>query len=406
MKYNYQARTRDGKVQTGIIEASNREAAFNVLKTHDLYVTALEESIDLPFYAKKMSLFAKASKKDIVLFSRQISIMLKSNVPIVESFRTIARQSKKIDLREKILKIAESIEGGNPLSKSLSLYPKLFSTFYINMVKAGEASGKLSDVFLYLANYLERQDDFNSKIKGAMIYPIFVLVVFIGVVALIMGYVIPSLSEVLEASGAELPTITKIVITSSYFVKNEWWLLILVAGGLAAGFMYFARSEKGKEVIDKTFLKIPGLRTFLKKFYLSRVAINLSTLISGGLPIASALQITGDVVGSFTYREILFETRDGVKRGEAISYVLDRYPDFISPLFYQMIMVGEKTGTLDSSLENVVTFYQRDIDRSLDGFIRLLEPLFIIVLGGVVAGLMGAVLLPIYSGGMLEGGGM
>jgi type IV pilus assembly protein PilC len=404
MKYNYQARTRDGKVQTGVVEASTREAAFNVLKTHDLYVTALQESIDLPFYAKQMSLFAKANKKDVVLFSRQVSIMLKSNVPIVESFRTIAKQSRKADLREKILKIAEGIEGGDPLSKALAQHPKLFTSFYINMVKAGEASGKLSDVFLYLADYLERQDQFNSKIKGAMIYPIFVLVVFVGVVTLIMGYVIPSLSEVLEASGADLPAITKVVISSSYFIKNEWWLLILIIGGLAGGFVYFSRSKRGKELIDRSLIRMPVLKTFLKKFYLSRIATNLSTLISGGLPIASALQITGDVVGSFTYREILYETRDGVKRGEAISSVLDRYPDYISPLFYQMIMVGEKTGTLDTSLENVVSFYQRDIDRSLDSFIRLLEPLFIVILGGVVAGLMGAVLLPIYSGGMLEGG--
>lgn len=404
MKYNYQARTKDGKVQTGVVEASNREAAFNVLKTHDLYVTVLEESLELPFYAKQMSLFAKASRKDIVLFSRQVSIMLKSNVPIVESFRTIARQSKKADLREKILTIAEEVEGGKPLSKAFSLYPKLFSSFYINMVKAGEASGKLSDVFLYLADYLEKQNDFNGKVKGAMIYPAFVLVVFVGVVALIMGYVIPSLSEVLEASGAELPAVTKIVIASSYFVKNRWWALILIIGGIVGGFLYFRKTEKGQEVVDKTLLKIPGIKTFLKKFYLTRVALNLSTLISGGLPIVSALQITGDVAGSYTYREIMFETRDGVKRGEAISSILDRYPDFISPLFYQMIMVGEKTGTLDSSLQNVVNFYERDVDRTLESFIRLLEPLFIMVLGGVVAFLMGAVLLPIYSGGMLEGG--
>ncbi len=404
MKFSYQARTTDGKVQTGVVEASNREAAFNTLKAHDLYVTVLEESIELPFYAKQMSLFSKANKKDVVLLSRQVSIMLKSNVPIVESFRTIAKQTKKFDLKEKILKMAEEVEGGNPISKALSLYPKLFSPFYINMVKAGEASGKLSEVFLYLADYLERQDDFNTKIKTAMIYPIFVLVVFFGVVALIMGYVIPSLSEVLETSGAELPAITKVVITSSYFVKNRWWLLILIIGGLIAGFIYFLRTEKGKEVVDKTLLKTPVIKGFLKKFYLTRLALNLSTLISGGLPIANALQITGDVVGSFTYREIMFETRDGVKRGETISSILNKYPDFISPLFYQMIMVGEKTGTLDSSLENVVTFYQRDVDRALEGFIRLLEPLFIIILGGVVAGLMGAVLLPIYSGGMLEGG--
>jgi len=401
MKFNYQARTREGKVQTGVVEASTREAAFNVLKTHDLYVTALEETSDMPFYARQLTIFAKANKKDVVLLSRQISIMLKSNVPIVESFRAIAKQSRKPDLKEKVLKLAEEIEGGSTLSKALALYPKLFSSFYVNMVKAGEASGKLSDVFVYLADYLERQDEFTGKIKGAMIYPAFVLVVFVGVVGLIMGYVIPSLSEVLEASGAELPAITRIVVKSSGFVQDKWWLLILLFLGLATCFVFFLKTEKGKEVIDKALLRLIGVRVFLKKFYLSRIALNLSTLISGGIPIAQALQITGDIVGSYTYREILFETRDGVKRGESISYVLNRYPDYISPLFYQMIMVGEKTGTLDSSLENVVSFYQRDVDRTLDSFIRLLEPLFIILLGGVVAGLMGAVLLPIYSGGLM-----
>jgi len=404
MKYNYQARNKEGKVQTGIVEASSREAAFNVLKAHGLYITALEESRDMPFYARKLSFFAKTNKKDIVVFSRQVSIMLKSNVPILESFRTIAKQSKKADLKEKVLKIAEEIEGGSPLSKALSIYPKLFTSFYVNMVRAGEASGKLSEIFSYLADYLEKQDDFNSKIRGAMIYPVFVLVVFVGVVALIMGYVIPTLAEVLTSAGTELPLITKIVISASKFVQTKWWLLLFILGAIIGGFIYFKRTEQGEEAVDRTLLRTPALKTFLKKFYLARIAMNLNTLISGGIPIANALQITGDIVGSFTYREILFETRDGVKRGEAISYVLDRYPDYISPLFYQMVMVGEKTGTLDTSLENVVNFYQRDVDRTLDSFIRLLEPLFIVVLGGVVAGLMGAVLLPLYSGGMLEGG--
>lgn len=403
MKFNYQARTKDGRVQAGVVEASSREAAFNVLKTHNLYITALESSEDAPLYTKKITLFSKANNKDVVLFSRQVSIMLKSNVPILEIFKSISQQTKKADFKEKIIKISEGIEGGDPLSKSLSVFPKLFSPFYINMVKAGEASGKLSEVFSYLADYLEKQDEFSSKVKGAMIYPAFVLIVFVGVVALIMGYVIPSLSETLEASGTELPLVTKIVMSASDFLQQKWWVIILVVAGLIGGFIYFKRTDKGKEIIDRTLLRIPVLNTFLKKLYIARISLNLTTLISGGLPIAQCLQITGDIVGSNTFRDILFETRDGVKRGEPISATVSKYPDFISPLFYQMVSVGEKTGTLDSSLENVVVFYQRDVDRSLDSFIRLLEPIFIILLGGVVAGLMGAVLLPIYSGGMMGG---
>jgi len=401
MKYNYQARAKDGRVQTGVVEASSREAGFNVLKKHNLYVTALEEISDSPFYAKQLTFFSKANKRDVVMFSRQISIMFKSEVPVVEAFRTIAKQTRKADFKEKIIKIAEEIEGGTPLSKALFMYPKIFSPFYVNMIKAGEASGKLSEVFLYLADYLEKQDAFTSKIKGAMIYPIFILVVFVGVVALIMGYVIPQLSKVLESSGAELPMLTKIVIAASNFIQQKWWLMLLIILAVVGGLVYFFRTDKGKEISDKMFLGLPFVKNFAQKFYLTRIALNLTTLISGGLPIAQALEITGTVVGSVQYNDILQEAKEGVKRGDAISMVFQRYPRLISPLFFQMIMVGEKTGTLDSSLNNVVAFYERDVDRALDSFIRLLEPLFIILLGGVVAGLMGAVLMPIYSGGMM-----
>jgi len=400
MKFNYQARSKTGEIQSGMVEAFNREAAFNVLKTRGLYVTALEKTTATPFYAQKMKFIERVSKKDIVLFSRQISIMFKSNVPIVESFRTIAKQTRKSIFREKILKIAGEIEGGSSLSKSLSLFPKLFTPFYISMVRSGEASGKLSDVFLYLADYLEKEYAFRSKIKGAMVYPIFILIVFISVVGLIMAYVIPQLSEVLKGTGQELPLATRIVMASSDFLKKRWWLVLIVLIGSIVGFYRFSKSKTGTKFFDRNLVKLPILGNFLKRLYLGRCALNLSTLISGGVPIAQALQITGEVVGNDLYKKLLFETRDQVKKGETISSVLERYPSLVFPLFYQMITVGEKTGSLDTSLMNVVDFYQKDVDRSLDNFVRLLEPIFIIILGGVVAGLMGAVLMPLYSIGV------
>jgi len=401
MKFNYQARTTEGKLQTGVVEATGRDSAFNVLKTHGLFVVTLEEASDTPFYARSFSFFNKASKSDVVMFSRQVSIMFKSNVPIVETFRALAKQSRKQDFRDKIINIAEEIEGGTPLSRALSTHPKLFSSFYINMVKAGEAAGKLSEVFGYLADYLERQQAFSSKIKGAMVYPVFVVIVFIAVVSIIMVYVIPQLAEVLKGTGQELPFATKVVISISDFMKTSWWILLIILALGIFGFYKFSQTRKGKIAIDGFTLKVPILKGFLKKLYLARIALNLSTLISGGLPISASLEITGDIVGSDAYKQLILDTRDRVKRGEPISSSLERYPDLISPLFFQMVSVGEKTGTLDSSLENIVDFYQSDVDRALDGFIRLLEPIFIIVLGGVVAGLMGAVLMPLYSGGML-----
>jgi len=400
MRYNYQARTKEGEVKSGVVEASNREAAFTVLKSYGFFVTILEE-IETPFYAQKVKFLERVTKRDIVIFSRQLSIMIKSKVPIVETLRTIAKQMRKLSFKEKVLKIAEEIEGGSPLSKSFALYPKLFSAFYVNMVKSGEASGKLSEVFLYLADYLEREENFRSKIKAAMVYPIFVVVVFVGVVAIIMVYVIPQLAEVLESTGQELPFITVVVITLSDFLKNNILIVFLVFAGLIGGFIYFRRSVYGKDFFDRFFLRVPLMSGFLKKLYLSRFALNLSTLISGGLPIAQALHITGEVVENVVYKEIIEETKEGVKRGDAMSLILEKHPNFISPLFFQMIIAGERTGSIDESLLNVVDFYQQDVDRSLDAFVRLLEPIFIVILGGVVAGLMGAVLMPLYSTGLM-----
>ncbi|MBU3942962.1 type II secretion system F family protein [Patescibacteria group bacterium] len=400
MKYNYQARTPEGESKAGIVEASNREAAFVTLKSKNLFVTVLKE-ISIPFYARKLDFLERVTNKDIVIFSRQLSIMIKSRVPLVETLRTIAKQVRKTGFREKIFKIVEEVEGGSPLSKAFALYPKLFSPFYLNMVKSGEASGKLNEIFLHLADYLEKENAFRSKLKGAMIYPLFIIVVFVAVVGIIMVYVIPQLAEVLASSEQELPWITEVVMKTSTFLKTGWWIILLGLIGIVFGIIKFAKTLKGKDFFDRAFLKVPLLASFLKKLYLSRFALNLSTLVSGGLPIVQALDITGRVVGNNVYRDIIFETRDGVKKGETISSVLEKYPNLISPLFFQMIIAGEKTGSVDESLLNVVQFYQDDVDRSLDTFVRLLEPIFIIVLGGFVAGLMGAVLMPLYSGGIM-----
>ncbi|MBM3251121.1 MAG: type II secretion system F family protein [Candidatus Nealsonbacteria bacterium] len=399
MRFNYQARTKTGEVQSGVVEASSREAAFTVLKTHGFFVTALEEAA-LPFYARRLKILERVSKKDIVLFSRQLSIMFKSKVPLLESFRTLAQQTKNSNFREKILKIAEETEGGTTLSKAFALYPKIFSPFYISMVKSGEASGRLSDVFLHLADHLEREHLFRSKIIGSLIYPAFILFVFIVIGVVILIFVLPNLTNILKESGQQLPLATRMVIFTSDVLKVWWWALLVAFFGLFIAIWRFGKTPTGKDFFDRTSMKIPFINTFLKKIYLARFALNLTTLISGGLPIAEALEITGEIVGNNVYKEAILETRDAVKKGEAISSVLERHPQIISPFFYQMVVVGEKTGTLDSSLTNVVGFYQSDVDRALEAFVKLLEPIFIIFLGIIVAIMVMAVLMPLYTIGL------
>lgn len=396
MKFNYQARIPTGEVQSGTVEASSREAAISLLQRHGLYITILEEAREVPLYAKRIKIFERVPAKDIVMFSRQLAIMFRTKVPLVEGLETLAVQIKNPDFKEKIFKLAEEVEAGTSLSKALSRYPKIFSPFFVAMVRAGETSGKLSESLTYLAEHLEREYHLESRLKGAMIYPALVLFMAILVLAMMMFYIIPQLTEVLVASGGELPTITKLVISLSAFLKKWGLFLILILFVVAIFLIRYSRTQEGKKFFDQISLRLPITSGLVKTLCLSRFAENLSTLISGGLPITRALEISGDIVGNTIYKEIILQTRDEVRKGESISSTLGRFPEIFPPVFTQMTSVGEKTGTLDKTLLEIVSFYQKEVDRTIDNLLSILEPALIIFLGLVVGGLMASVLLPLY----------
>lgn len=381
----------------GTVEAVSREGALNLLQRHGLYVTSLEESSSLPFYTKKIDL-TRITQKDLVVFSRQLSIMFKSKVPLVESLRTLADQSGKMGFREKIFMISEKVEGGTSFSEALASIPKVFDLFYVNMVKAGEASGKLSEALNYLADHLEREYNLKAKLKGAMSYPLLIVAMMVGIIFLMSFYVLPQLTTMLQESGQELPFITKIIIKSTNFIRS-WIGIGLTLGmvGLLFVLFKFSKTPEGKIKKDKNLLKMPIIGKFLKMVYVSRFAENLSTLISGGLPIASALEISGAVVGNSIYQKVIIETTDNVRKGESISSSLKKHPALFPPMFTAMVLVGEKTGTLDTTLLNVVIFYRAETERALESLLRLLEPLLIMILGGGVGVLVASILLPMYN---------
>jgi len=396
MKFNYQARTKKGEINTGQVEASSKEAAINLLQKHGLYVTFLEESVP-PIYAQRVKFFEAISKKDVVLFSRQLAIMFKSKVPLVESLKVLSSQTRNFDFKEKIIKISEDVEGGTSLSQALAHYPKIFSPFYIAMVKSGEVSGKLSEVLNYLANHLEREYHLLAKARGAMLYPSLVVFVVLLVMALLVFFVIPQLSGVLEGGGQTLPLLTRVVIATATFLRNwGWLLLVLFIIFLLFCFRHY-QTDKGKKYFDNLFLKMPMVGNLLKMVSLTRFAENLSTLISGGLPIAQALETVADIIGNVSYKEIIVKARDEVRKGEPVSSILGARPDLFPPVFIQMVLVGEKTGTLDSTLMNIVDFYQKEIDRAIDNILSVLEPVLIVILGLIVAGLMLSILMPLYK---------
>lgn len=396
MKFSFQARTKEGELQTGLVEAPSKEAALVLLHKYGLYVTLLEEKT-LPFYAKKIALFQTSSKKDLVLFSRQLAVMVRSKVSLVESLETLASQIKKTEFREKTLKLMEDVEGGTAFSTALSHYPKLFSPLFVAMVKSGEASGKLSESLDYLANHLEREYELSSKIKGAMIYPVFILFIALIIVSLMVTFVLPQLTTILKESGQELPFLTNLVIGISDFLRERGLIFLLFFLAFLVFAFRYIKTQDGKKIFDRISLKIPLFGELFKKIYLSRLAENLSTLISAGLPIARALEITGDVVGNESYRNIILKTQAEVKKGESISSVLSAYPSAFPPVFSQMTLVGEKTGTLDSTLMNIVDFYQKEIDRSINSLLSLIEPILIVILGIAVAIFAIAVITPVYQ---------
>lgn len=401
MKFNYQARDKKGKTQSGVIEASSREAALQLLAGHNLFVTLLEAAEARPFFEKNIAFFERVSLRDVMMFSRQLSVMFVSRVPLVEALQTLASQTKSRSFKEKIFQLSEEVEGGTPFSAALEKYPKIFSAFYINMVKSGEASGTLSSVLEYLADHMEREYHLVSKIRSALVYPAFIVFLAFSVLALLMFFVIPNLTKVLEETGQELPAITQFVLVLASLFRAFWWVFLFLLGGAAFFLFRWKATPEGTRFFSESYLKVPLLGSFLRMIYLSRFAENLSTLISGGLPIVQALDITGKIVGNTVYHGIVEEAKVEVQKGNQISTVLQKYPKEFPPVFTQMVFVGEKSGTLDKTLGNIVSFYQKEVERSVEAFLSIIEPALIVVLGLVVGGLLASVLLPLYQMGSL-----
>ncbi|HCC60065.1 MAG: hypothetical protein A2402_01330 [Candidatus Staskawiczbacteria bacterium RIFOXYC1_FULL_37_43] len=397
MKYIYQARSKEGKVETGTVDASSKEAAALILQKYDIFVTSLKKDSSSIFANKNIKFFERITKKELAIFSRQLALMMGSRVPVTQSLKSLSAQAKKEIFREKILKISQLVEEGNSLSDAFSKFPDIFSDFYISLIKTGEASGKISESLYYLSDHLEREDDITSQIKGAMIYPAFVIVVLIAVVLMVMFFVMPRLIGLLKETTNEPPFFTTLMIGFYTFLSNYGWIIALGFLALIVFIIYYFTTKEGKKRLDRISLRIPFISDFFKKIYLVNFSENLSTLIGAGLSINNALKIVKNTVGSFVYKDIISDIEERVSEGERISSVLVRYPKYVPPFVVQMIQVGEDTGSLDKNLMEVVNFYQKEINRSIATFTAMLEPILIIFLGGVVAILAISVLEPLYG---------
>lgn len=394
--YIYQARTKDGEIEEGRVEARDKRNAADILQRHGLVVIDIEESRERPIYERRLKFLEKVRAKDIVILSRQLATLFEADIPLVTALRTVANQADNTLLREKVFEISADVEGGSALSDAIAKHPEVFSDFYVNMVRAGEAAGKMDEILSYLADHTEREYTVMSKVRGALIYPAFVVTGFIIASVILMVFVIPKLTNILQESGQKLPVITSIIIQVSDFMRAGWYivLIILVGGGILL--WRYIKTENGKKIWDKIQLKIPVFGEILKKVYLFRFAESLSTLIEGGLPIMRAIAISRDVTGNTVYKEILDDVEEAVKRGDTIGGTLMLYKE-IPPLVTQMVVVGEKAGRLVSVLKNTAAFYGKEVDTATDNITSLIEPILIAVMGIGVGLLVAGVLIPIYN---------
>lgn len=397
MKFNYQARTKEGKIEKGVIEASSEKAAADLLQKYNVFVVSLKETKTPLSLFKNRILKGKVSKKDLAIFFRQLAVMIDSRVPVVQSLLSLASQATKASFRDKIIRVSEMIEEGKSLSEALSSFPEIFDIFCISLIKSGEATGKISGSLYYLSEHLERSHDISSKVKGAMIYPAVILSFLLVVVVVVMTFVMPKLVVMIGEMGGNIPLTTRMLIGFYNFLVHYGWIILIAFLGLVSFLIYYLRTEEGKKVYDNAAIRFPFIGRFLGKIFLAGFAENLSILIAAGLPVTQALKITKDTISSFVYKEIVGEIEKEVSEGSKISSVLVRYPERIPPFVVQMIKVGEETGKLDTTLLEIVNFYQKEITNIVNNIMTIIEPILIIILGLGVAFLAISVLSPMYG---------
>ena len=396
MLFRYEAITNTGDKKNGTVDATTRDLAISAVQRRGLIISEISEDKGNKSFGE-ISFFGSSIKmKDVVIMSRQIATLFEAQVSALKAFTLLATNTENKALVRVLISVSEDIQAGSSISMALDKHKDVFSDFYVNMVKSGEETGKLNQTFSYLADYLDRQYQLTSKTKNALIYPGFVITVFIGVMTMMFVFIIPKLAVIIKESGQVIPFSTKIVFGISDFLVR-YWIFILM--GVVALFIYLIRligTKSGKKYVDNLKISLPILKNIYTKLYLSRISDNMDTMLSSGISILRAIELTGDVVGNSIFENILKNVTESVKAGSSLADAFSKYPE-IPPIMSGMIRVGEETGSLGNILKTLGHFYSREVNDAVDTLVSLIEPLMIVALGLGVGLLLASVLMPIYN---------
>jgi type IV pilus assembly protein PilC len=389
----------NGETMRGEMEAMTRQAVITRLRTQRINPApekikekgkGFDREISLPSFGSPVK------QHDIVIFTRQFATMIDAGLPLVQCLDILSQQSDSKVLCKTIKAVKEEVEAGSTFAGALKKHPKVFSDLYANMVAAGEVGGILDTILNRLASYMEKIVRLKSKIKGAMIYPACIISAAVLVTGILLVYVIPVFADLFNSFGQALPAPTQFVINLSNFTINNFWFIVGGIIGTAGGFVFASRTDRGRYWLDRIGLRVPVFGDLIRKTAIARFARTLGTLVSSGVPILDALTITGRTAGNKIIEEAIYATRSSISEGKTIAEPLIESKVF-PPMVCHMIAVGETTGALDQMLQKIADFYEDEVDNAVANLTALMEPMVILLLGGLIGGLVVSMYLPIFK---------
>ncbi|HKM40666.1 MAG: type II secretion system F family protein [Patescibacteria group bacterium] len=393
--FNYKARNKIGRIKRGRAIANNESLAIKALNKRGLEVLWIKDatkSIDHKF----IFLFNPIKSVDLVVFSRQFSVMMAAGVPISDALITIVNQTDNLKFRNILSKVAYDVDNGEFLSVALKKHPRTFSNFFTNVVKAGESSGRLDEVLSYLADEIEKDYDLSKSFKNSLIYPLFVIIGLIVVGFVFMFFVLPELTRILAETGGTLPLATRIVIATINFLKTYFIVILFFIALFVMFSQVFFKTSVGRKSRDLFLLKIPVVGKILQRIYVVRFSRSLALLLKGGVPTHQALAIVLDIIKNEVYKDLIRRTIDNVNEGGSIVDVLET-SDMVPKMLPQMMAVGESTARLDHTLVETANFYDKEVLTKLSNLGTILEPIIMIIMGIGVGIMVAAIILPMYN---------
>lgn len=397
MKFIFKAKNKLGEIKEGVIEASSSEAAVEVLQKNELFPISIKSEKDNQTFEKTiLKYFDRVNSKELMMFFRQLAILIEARVPIVASLLAIKDQTGNVYFQKIIEEMVNDVQDGLALSEALQKHRDVFSNLSINIIKAGEISGNLRKSVEYVADNIEKTYNLNSRIKSAMMYPLIVMIVFSVIAFIVISFIVPKLTGMIKELNASIPWYTQVLISVSDFMNHYWWAVGIVILGFIGGVIYYIQTEEGRKEWDQIKLKLPIVGPVFQYVYITRFADNLAVLLSGGIPIIRALTVVSSVINNSVYQAIILRAADEVKIGGNMSDVLRKSQD-IPPIVSQMVKIGEESGQIDLVLGHIARFYEGEANEITKNLSTLIEPVLMVIIGVAVGFLAFSVIMPIYN---------